>query len=242
MTKINKNMKKLEEIIDLKDSYSKKKQNKLIKEISRDKSGLKHLFELLIYRQSKKNKNISDLDGTIFKYLYNSKVIQLENELNNCFEEGIVSLESDQNINYMPLYKSLISNNFKTANQLTQIYLQQLAGLDKNNKRKWLYFTDILNLPIKDLRTIDLLWRIYSENQFGFSIQKQIWIYNDKNWEKFWHTIGWKINQKNMRYPDEFIWNKNAPTGHLPLSNQLRGVQVLTALFMHPALKIKIHD
>jgi len=142
----------------------------------------------------------------------------------------------------MPLYKSLISNNFKTANQLTQIYLQQLAGLDKNNKRKWLYFTDILNLPIKDLRTIDLLWRIYSENQFGFSIQKQIWIYNDKNWEKFWHTIGWKINQKNMRYPDEFIWNKNAPTGHLPLSNQLRGVQVLTALFMHPALKIKIHD
>lgn len=242
MNKIISSMKRLEGIIDLKDSYSKKEQKKLIKEISKEPYGLKNLLKLLIDRKSKKNKNISDIDGTIFKFLYNSKVIKLEKELFTYFNEGVVSLESDKNINYIPLFKSLISDNFKTANQLTQIYLKQLAGLDEDNKRKWLYFTDILNLPIKDLKTIDLLWRIYSEDRFGFSIQRQIWEYNNKSWEKFWHKIGWKINQKNMRYPDEFIWDGDAPIGHLPLSNQLRGVQVLTALFMHPALKRKMNE
>jgi len=241
MNKIMSSMKQLQEIIDLKDYYSKTKQKKLLEEISKNPSGLKNLLDLLISRKSNNNENISDIDGTIFKFLYNSKVIKLEKELYAYFEKGIVSLESDKNINYIPLYKSLISNNFKKANQLTQIYLKELAGLDKDNKRTWLYFTDILNLPIKDLRTIDLLWRIYSEDRFGFSIQRQIWVYNNKNWEKFWNKIGWKSNQKNMRYPDEFIWDGNAPNGHLPLSNQLRGVQVLTALFMHPALKTTIN-
>lgn len=242
MNKIISSMQQLKEIIDLKDSYSKQEQMKLIKEISKKPSGLKNLLNLLISRKSKNNKDISDIDGTIFKFLYNLKGITLEKELYSYFKEGIVSLESDKNINYVPLYKSLISNNFKTANELTQIYLKQLAGLDKDNKRTWLYFTDILNLPIKDLRTIDSLWRVYSENRFGFSIQRQIWVYNNKNWEKFWHKIGWKINQKNMRYPYEFIWDENAPTGHLPLSNQLRGIQVLTALFMHPALKRTVNE
>jgi len=157
MNKIISSMQKLQEIIDLKDSYSKTEQKKLLQEISQNLSGLKNLLNLLISRKAKTHGNISDIDGTIFKLLYNSKVIALEKELYSSFEEGIVSLESDQNINYLPLYKSLISNNFKTANQLTQIYLKKLAGLDKNNKRKWLYFTDILNLPIKDLKTIDLL-------------------------------------------------------------------------------------
>jgi len=240
MNKILNSMQKLQEIIHLKDYYSKTKQKKLLQEISTKPSGLQDLLDLLISRISEKDLTISDIDGTIFKFLYNSKVITLEKKLYTYFKQGIVSLESDRNINYIPLYKSLISNNFKTANQLTQIHLKQLAGLDKENKRKWLYFTDILNLPITDLKTIDSLWRIYSEDRFGFSIQRKIWVYNNKNWEKFWHKIGWKINQKNMRYPDEFIWDESAPAGHLPLSNQLRGVQVLTALFMHPALKNKI--
>jgi len=167
MNKIISNMQQLQEIIDLKDSYSKKEQKKLVEEISQNPSGLKDLLKLLISRQSKNNKNISDIDGTIFKFLYNSKVIKLEKELLTYFKEGIVSLESDKDINYIPLYKSLIANNFKTANQLTQIHLKQLAGLEKDNKRTWLYFTDILNLPIKDLKTIDLLWFFYTKTNMG---------------------------------------------------------------------------
>ncbi len=160
-----------------------------------------------------------------------------QDKVNKYFKEGVVKLRSSSDIDYKPLYRSLISHNFKTANQLTQKYLNMLAGLNSDQKRQWLYFTDVLNFPTQDLRTIDSLWTIYSGGQFGFSVQKQIWINNNKNWEKFWHTIGWKNNKKNARYPNEFIWDTTAPTGHLPLFNQLRGVQVLAKLFMHPALK-----
>ncbi|PLZ94121.1 hypothetical protein CI594_16205, partial [Fischerella thermalis CCMEE 5196] len=37
------------------------------------------------------------------------------------------------------------------------------------------------------------------------------------------------------RYPQEFTWDLSAPKGHLPLSNQLRGVRVIASIFAHPA-------
>ena len=37
------------------------------------------------------------------------------------------------------------------------------------------------------------------------------------------------------RYPNEFIWSLDAPRGHLPLSNQLRGNKTMQAIFSHPA-------
>lgn len=227
----------LKQIASLQDPFSVKQQIKLVKKISRYPKGFTYLLELLIARRFMQMESLQYIDGIIFKHLHNSKVTILRDEVGQRFHEGIVALESSNNINYRPLYKSLISNNFRTANQLTQQYLHALAGIHKDQKRQWLYFTDILSLPIQDIKTIDALWTIYSEGRFGFSIQKQVWMYNNKNWEKFWHKIGWKINKKNMRYPNEFIWDTTAPAGHLPLFNQLRGAQVLAALFMHPALK-----
>lgn len=32
---------------------------------------------------------------------------------------------------------------------------------------------------------------------------------------------------KNRNWPDEFIYNVEAPVGHLPLTNCIRGAQVL---------------
>ena len=225
----------LNQITDLEDSSSIKQQTKLVQLIIAEPLGAQTLLDLLIERRLNKKGKLCYSDGIIFKSLYNYPQQILKEKVNYYFQHGIVSLTSNNNINYQPLYKSLISNNFKTANQLTHIHLNELAGLNKNHQRQWLYFTDILNLPVQDLKIIDTLWKIYSEGQFGFSIQRQIWLYNNKNWEKFWHKIGWKINKKNVRYPQEFIWDNTAPTGHLPLFNQLRGVQVLATLFMHPA-------
>nr|YP_009541645.1 hypothetical protein [Synarthrophyton chejuense]AYR05654.1 hypothetical protein [Synarthrophyton chejuense] len=230
------NLSILRKIANLEDNLSINKQNELIKKIvNYNKPGLFALLELLIERKVKKTTNISCIDGTIFKYLYLSKNNIIQKRINQYFQEGVVKLESSNNINYTDLNQSLIANNFQKANQLTQKCLRELAGLKSPNDRQWLYFTDILNIPTKDLQTIDKLWKIYSEGQFGFSIQRNIWLYNDQNWEKLWHRIGWKINNTTVRYPNEFVWDKTAPTGHLPLFNQLRGVQVISALFKHPA-------
>ena len=88
-------------------------------------------------------------------------------------------------------------------------------------------------MPSEDLIVIDSLWQAYSRHKFGFSKQRQIWLSTNCDWEKFWDQIGWKNNGIARRYPNEFLWDVNAPSGHLPLFNQLRGVQVLSALFNH---------
>jgi len=50
---------------------------------------------------------------------------------------------------------------------------------------------------------------------------------------KFWEQIGWVKQGQWLRYPNEFEWSLDAPEGHLPLWNQLRGVQALERLFTH---------
>nr|YP_010471003.1 hypothetical protein N4M48_pgp189 [Synarthrophyton patena]UVF62832.1 hypothetical protein [Synarthrophyton patena] len=226
----------LRKIAHLEDYFSINKQTKLVKKIiGYNPSGLIALLELLIERRINQETKLSYIDGTIFKYLHLSEVKIIKKQIDYYFKQGVVKLESSNNINYIELKESLITNNFKKANNLTQKYLRELAGLNNKNDRQWLYFTDILRIPAKDLQTIDTLWKIYSEGQFGFSIQRNIWLYNNQNWDKLWHRIGWKINNTTVRYPNEFVWDNTAPIGHLPLFNQLRGVQVLSALFDHPA-------
>ncbi len=191
------------------------------------------LLNILILRRLTNKHELIILDGLLFDYLMQSNINNIKEKLNYSFPDGIVPLKSSLKINYNILQKLLIDKKFKEADQLTQKYLCHLAGLNQDNKRQWLYFTDVSLIPSEDLYTIDLLWKIYSQGKFGFSIQRKIWIFNNYNWNKLWQQIGW-INKGVMRrYPQEFIWTINAPKGHLPLFNQLRGNQVLASLFEH---------
>ena len=42
------------------------------------------------------------------------------------------------------------------------------------------------------------------------------------------------------RYPSAFTWSMEAPEGHMPLVNQLRGVRLMDALLQHPSLRARI--
>nr|QCI05107.1 hypothetical protein [Centroceras clavulatum] len=195
--------------------------------------GEESLLQFLINRRTISKKKIVLLDGLIFDKLYKTEYINITKKLNYYFNTGIVSLNQNLKLNYQPLQDLLINKNFKEADKLTQKYLCQLAGLDKSNKRQWLYFTDIQIIPGEDLLIIDLLWQLYSQGKFGFSIQRQIWINKEGKWNDFWKTIGWTRENVPCRYPNDFTWTINAPKGHLPLFNQLRGMQVLASLFNH---------
>ena len=48
--------------------------------------------------------------------------------------------------------------------------------------------------------------------------------------------IGWKSDGVWTRYPGAFNWSIEAPEGHMPLINQLRGVRLMDSLLNHPAL------
>lgn len=49
-----------------------------------------------------------------------------------------------------------------------------------------------------------------------------------------------EVEQYNYRaFPNEFIWEngKETPVGHLPLTNALRGTQLLACILSHPAFE-----
>lgn len=92
-------------------------------------------------------------------------------------------------------------------------------------------------MPVKDLKTIDALWQYYSDGKYGFSVQRKIWIGQKRQWAKFFKAIDWTTGENGnyRKWPEEFIWKKDAARGHLPLTSALRGTQLLNALLEHPA-------
>lgn len=223
-----------QQIKKIEESKSITKTLQLIEELcSEGESGEQSLLNYLIHRRITINDKILLIDGIIFEKLYQTKYKNITIKLNKHFDQGLIDLNDNLTYNYQPLQNLLIKQNFQEADKLTQQYLCKLAGLDHNSNRKWLYFTDIAIIPSADLLNIDLLWQIYSRGKFGFSIQRQIWMNNNRNWKIFWEKIGWTKKEIPCRYPLEFIWTLDAPAGHLPLFNQLRGMQVLSALFNH---------
>lgn len=150
------------------------------------------------------------------------------------FPQGIVPLLSARAIDYLPLQQALAARQFQAADSLTIQNLCAAAG-PATAARKWLYFTEVAGLPSADLQTIDTLWRVHSEGKFGFSVQRQLWLSLGQDYERLWSAIGWKSGNRWTRYPGEFTWSLDAPLGHLPLSNQLRGVRSFASLLAHPA-------
>nr|ARW68212.1 hypothetical protein [Chondria sp. (in: red algae)] len=189
------------------------------------------LLEIIIQRILHNKQNADTLDGFIFQKLLNTNIKVIKDKLNNYFPDGVATLKPSLQINYQPLQDILINQKFQEADKLTSQYLCELVEIKTNYKKNWLYFTDIQFMPSEDLFTLDLLWKIYSKGKFGLSIQKKIWTSNNKKWEKLWEKIGWTDNGNTKRYPNEFIWTLDAPQGHLPLSNQLRGTKTLLYLF-----------
>jgi GUN4-like/ARM-like repeat domain, GUN4-N terminal len=174
------------------------------------------------------------IEGKIYGILRQSDSSEQINWLQTHFPTGILPLQSQAGIDYAPLQQLLAEQKFEAGDRLTVENLCQLAG-PAAVRRKWLYFTEVDDLPIQDLQTIDQLWMLHSEGKFGYSVQRQLWLGVQQNWDALWPKIGWREGKKWTRYPQEFIWDLTAPKGHLPLTNQLRGVQLMSALLNHPA-------
>lgn len=211
---------------------SEKVQSQLLQQLATlGEAGEDVLKEFLLQRRSNPP---SWVDGKAYQLLYTSDSPSSKEFLKIYFPTGIVSLHSERGIDYTSLQQLLTTQDFQSADRLTLQKLCELAG-PQAVQRKWLYFTEVENFTLSDLHTINSLWLVYSEGKFGFSIQQEIWLSLGKNWEKFWTRIGWKTGNDWTRYPDGFTWNLTAPKGHLPLSNQLRGVRVISSLLSHPA-------
>ncbi|MBW4513647.1 MAG: GUN4 domain-containing protein [Timaviella obliquedivisa GSE-PSE-MK23-08B] len=192
-------------------------------------SGLDALMKFLLERQSQP---MGVLEGTTYQILVKANTQKTQEFLQTHFPQGVVPLKSSKGIDYAPLQALLAQQDFQTADRLTLEKMCELAGAAT---QKWFYFTAVQSFPIADLQTINSLWLVHSEGKFGFSVQRELWLGLGKDWEKLWTQIDWKNGNNWTRYPQGFTWDLSAPRGHLPLSNQLRGVRVMAALLAHPA-------
>jgi len=138
-------------------------------------------------------------------------------------------------MDYGPLQRHLLRQEFEAADRLTSTHLRQLAG-PAAEQRGYVYFSEVAPIPALDLESLDRLWLTYSLGRFGFSVQGQMLRRCQGRWETLWPLLGWKGNGVWTRYPAAFTWSLEAPEGHMPLINQLRGVRLMDALLQHPAV------
>ena len=231
---INNNFLEPVDFISLYDRFvaaNDKKQMQLIPDlIAQGEIGLDVLMKFL--HQAGNTPKI--IHGNVYQAPLTLEISEVQNFLRTNFPTGILPLQSAQGIDYTKLQQLLAKQDFLESDRLTMQKLCELAG-DATVKRKWLYFTEVDSLPVIDLQTINNLWLLHSEGKFGFSVQRELWLAFNQDFIKLWSAIGWKSGNDWTRYPQQFTWNLNAPKGHLPLSNQLRGVQVIKAILSHPA-------
>ncbi|EDX85361.1 GUN4-like family [Synechococcus sp. PCC 7335] len=213
-----------------------KKQLQAVYELSKlNATGNRILIDFLKTELIEQKEAPTAIHGSAYQRLGTSSSETTKAFINQHFPNGLLTPQSEQGIDYSELQKLLVKQDYQSADKLTMQKLCELAG-EKAVQRKWVYFTEVSQFPITDLRTIDTLWRIYSEDRFGWSKQHELWERLGKDWERLWTQLIWKSAEGAWtRYPTEFIWDLSAPVGHLPLSNQLRGVRMMDSLLSHPA-------
>ncbi|XVF29347.1 hypothetical protein REPUB_Repub15cG0112900 [Reevesia pubescens] len=152
---------------------------------------------------------------------------------------------TSQPVSFDTLQHHLSTQNFRQADEETRRLLIVLAG-EAAQKRGYVFFSEVQFISETDLKAIDELWKQYSNNKFGYSVQKRLWQKANKDFTKFFIKVGWmkkletEIEQYNYRaFPNEFVWelNDETPEGHLPLTNALRGTQLLNCILSHPAFE-----
>ncbi|MGK7911233.1 MAG: GUN4 domain-containing protein [Synechococcus sp.] len=136
-----------------------------------------------------------------------------------------VKLISSVGMDYSILRDLLAEGKWKEADRETvRVFLA--AANPTTPESPYLAQDSIGNFPCQDLEIINRLWVEYSNEKFGFSIQKRIW---DKIVGKgtsgigigplfaddFFNRIQWKKGKSWLPYSN-LIFKKNAPVGHLP--------------------------
>ncbi|MEM6614813.1 MAG: GUN4 domain-containing protein, partial [Cyanobacteria bacterium P01_C01_bin.72] len=129
-----------------------------------------------------------------------------------------VELRSERGVDYTELRDLLKQQQWQEADEETTRIILQAA----NRENSYLRQEDIENFPCEDLRTINKLWLVYSDDKFGLSIQKKIYEslggakeYNRDIWDSFGDRVGWRKQGRWLSY-SELTMDHNAPTGHLP--------------------------
>ena len=222
----------IEELIDQFSSGSSRKRKGLITTLEKRVEEISNLGPKALFPF---DSNGDDWGAGWILQLVKEHFPQSLSSLSSSSSNSWFNTPSSVGIDYDPLQKYLLEQSFEEADRFTSSTLRKLAG-DGAEHRGYVYFSEVKAIPDLDLITIDRLWTAFSQGKFGFSRQASLLKALNGSYEMLWPRIGWKKDGVWTRYPGSFDWSIDAPEGHMPLINQLRGVRLIDALFNHPAL------
>ncbi|MEM8642801.1 MAG: GUN4 domain-containing protein [Cyanobacteria bacterium P01_G01_bin.54] len=143
------------------------------------------------------------------------------------------TLDAIQELVYQELENLLREGDWKNADLQTWRVMVQVCKKDFPNL---LSSKELLNFPCEDLHRINDLWLKYSDGHFGFSVQKEMYLYcggildgkhHQEAWNKFCEKNGWKEegdyiftkkkdDDSSILGLEAFDYSLDASMGHLP--------------------------
>ncbi|TAE60013.1 MAG: serine/threonine kinase [Nostocales cyanobacterium] len=136
-------------------------------------------------------------------------------------------------MDYFKLSYLLALQEWLAADQETERLMLAIAERE-GNRKSWITSNFLENFPCDDLCIIDHLWVKFSNGRFGFSVQQRIYegLVNSGKYDNdfsrisekrryqlldavFFNAVGWTRTQ------DNFIFDLQAPIGHLPTFYQI---------------------
>ena len=123
---------------------------------------------------------------------------------------------------YVQLEKLLEQRDWKQADERTTELMLKAAGREQERS---LDINSITTFPCEDLRTIDRLWVEYSDERFGFSVQKRIWEsvggkpgkYDKEIYQTYGDRVGWRVKGRWLEYSEISFSLERGAAGHLPV-------------------------
>lgn len=132
-------------------------------------------------------------------------------------------------IDYTKLRNLLKAGEWSEADLHTyQLVEQIIKSAKRDNKHVFIELKTIAEYSCPDIRTVDYLWKKYSNNQFGFSSQQEVWQsvnqdgdFSTQTWRRFATEVGWKqgdvsVGSGYLLYNQLNFEPNKAPEGHLP--------------------------
>ncbi|MBW4533145.1 MAG: GUN4 domain-containing protein [Pleurocapsa minor HA4230-MV1] len=154
---------------------------------------------------------------------------QLEEVSVTSTTKKIALISPKTGIDYTKLRDLLKEGKWSEADLHTYQLVEQIIKSAKNdNQHIFIELKTIAEYSCPDVRTVDYLWKKYSNNQFGFSPQQQVWQnvnqdgdFSTQTWRRFATEVGWKkgevANGSGYLLYDELDFEPSkAPAGHLP--------------------------
>uniref|UniRef100_A0A7S1JFJ4 GUN4-like domain-containing protein n=1 Tax=Eutreptiella gymnastica TaxID=73025 RepID=A0A7S1JFJ4_9EUGL len=147
-----------------------------------------------------------------------------------------IEIKSESGVNYAVLKQLLADKEWEEADNEHRRLLIELCG-ESAVARGYCWPTEVTKIPNQDMEMLDKLWRNYSGGKFGFTVQRKIWTGVRGDWLKFFIKIDWVFGEDEAyrKWPKQYIYSEEAATGHLPLTNALRGTSLLTSVLEHEA-------